>query len=53
MDLGFRQIFCSGNEIIIFVSILGLMDLGFRHKDEALIKQVIECFNPWFNGFRF
>ncbi len=35
------------------VSILGLMDLGFRHVSGDEASEEIDGFNPWFNGFRF
>ncbi len=53
MDSGFRH-----NYTIILnqykqVSILGLMDSGFRQVTNNQHTTNTQRFNPWFNGFRF
>ncbi len=53
MDLGFRLYYVSSKVDQILVSILGLMDLGFRLKEDEKKGVIAMCFNPWFNGFRF
>ncbi len=53
MDLGFRLTMGSGSTGVACVSILGLMDLGFRPVDNIISIIDLLCFNPWFNGFRF
>ena len=50
MDNGFRLDINSQDEKKTEVSILCLMDNGFRPDLPVLKRKIRECFNPLFNG---